>query len=250
MTSMDRFENFCCRFEEVLEQPPSVLHRIEAGRKLLSELTAQMDWYREFLGRMVLDREFRERQKPSLWPNEFTLYRSPSGSFVVLSYIWDAYLSDTIHDHGSWGIVGTLSGTLLERKFKRIDNGKTEGYAELEETSLVTMHPGDTIYVLPLNEGIHRFENLTDCPGISINVYGKTMRRGYTQFFYPDKKAVIRAYPPKAAREVMAIKVLGATGEPWAGDILKQLLDQEPSAPVRQECELALRKLNERLSSC
>jgi predicted metal-dependent enzyme (double-stranded beta helix superfamily) len=241
---MDRFDDFCRSFEEILAQETTVFHRIEEGRKRLSELTAQMDWYKTFLERMVLDRDFRESQKPTLWPNEVTLYRSPSGAFVVLSYIWDAYLTDTIHDHGSWGIVGTLHGTILERKYKRNDDGKTEGYAELQETSFVSMQPGDTIYVLPLNEGIHRMENPADCPCISINVYGKTMGRGYTQFFYPDKKAVVRAYPPKATREVLAVKVLGSTGESWAGDILKRFLNEGPSAPVRKECEQALRKLN------
>jgi predicted metal-dependent enzyme (double-stranded beta helix superfamily) len=247
---MDRFADFCRSFEELSEQQPSISNRIEAGRKLLSELTARMDWYSSYLERMVLDRQFQESQKPTLWPNEVTLYRSPSGSFVVLSYIWDAYLTDTIHDHGSWGIVGTLYGTILERKYKRKDNGATMGYADLQETSFVSMSPGDTIYVLPLNEGIHRMENPADSPSISINVYGKTMRRGYTQFFYPEKKAVVRAYPPKAVREVLAVKVLGTTGEPWAGDILKRFLDQGPSEPVRKECELALHKLDERLSSC
>ena len=80
---MDRFDDFCRSFEEVLAQQTPMLHRIEEGRKRLSELTAQMDWYKIFLERMVLDQQFRESQKPTLWPNEFTLYRSPSGSFVA-----------------------------------------------------------------------------------------------------------------------------------------------------------------------
>ncbi|MBN1614451.1 MAG: hypothetical protein JW950_08315 [Deltaproteobacteria bacterium] len=240
---MDRFNDFCSRFEELLEHQPSLSNRIETGRKLLSELTAQMDWYTSFMERMLLDRQFRESQRPTLWPNEVTLHRSPSGSFVVLSYIWDAYLTDTIHDHGSWGIVGTLYGTILERKYKRKDDGKTEGYANLQETSFVSMRPGDTIYVLPLDEGIHRMENPAASPSISINLYGKSMRRGYTQFFYPDQNAVVRAYPPKAVREVLAVKALGTTGKPWAGDILKRFLNQGPPDPVRRECELALRKL-------
>ena len=56
----------------------------------------------------------------------------------------------------------------------RLDDGKKEGYAELEEVSSIVLNPGETTYVLPLNKGIHRMENLGRDTAITINVYGPT----------------------------------------------------------------------------
>jgi hypothetical protein len=53
-------------------------------------------------------------------------------------------------------------------------------------------------------------DNTTDGIAVSINVYGKTVRQGFIQFFDPVKNTVTRTYPPRTLKEVLAVKTLAA----------------------------------------
>ncbi len=161
----------------------------------------------------------------------------------MLAYIWDAGLADTIHDHGSWGIIGTLVAKLGERKYERLDDGKREGYCELRETAFGVFHPGETTFVLPLNKGLHAMDNPTDGIAVSINVYGKTVRQGFIQFFDPAKNTVTRAYPPRTLKEVLAAKTLAAIDPGRAEGVFREALASSRPPQLRQEYEEALRKL-------
>jgi len=197
---MERFENFCGRIQSMIADEKTITRKIENGRELVSELVIRPDWFFDYLKKMILEPSSFESRSPGIWPNEYTLYRSPERSFVVLAYIWDAKLADIIHDHGSWGIIGTLCARLGERKYERIDDGKREGFAELRETGHGVCGPGETTFVLPLNKGLHAMDNPTDGIAVSINVYGKTIRQGYIQFFDPEKKTVTRVFPPRTPK--------------------------------------------------
>ncbi|MCX5833233.1 MAG: cysteine dioxygenase family protein [Deltaproteobacteria bacterium] len=214
---------------------------------MLSELMSQKEWFGDILGKVLFNREFSESQKAGIWPNEFTLHRSPDRAFLVLCYIWGPYLSDTAHDHGSWGIIGSFMKPIGERKYMRLDDGKKEGYAELKEVSSTVLQPGEITSVLPLNKGIHRMENRSDDVAITINVYGRSMRRGYIQFFYPENRAVTRVYPPKSLREALAIRAAGALSASWSEDLLKQVLSSELTDPIRKEGEYSLARLKSSL---
>ncbi len=240
---MERFETFCGRVHKLLAEEKGVLRQIERARELVSDLAVKPEWFEEFMSKMIFDRAFLESQKPSIWPNEITLYRSPDRSFVVLAYIWDEKLADMVHDHGSWGIIGTLCAKLGEKKYERLDDGKRQGYAELRETESKVLGPGETTFVLPVKNGIHAMENPTDGIAVSVNVYGKTIGRGYVQFFDPARKTVTRVYPPRTHKEVLAVKTLAAFGTGRAEAILQAAL-REPQPPhLREEIEAALRKL-------
>ena len=96
----------------------TISRKIENSRELVSELLSRQDWFFDYLKKMILEPSSFESRRPGIWPNEYTLYRSPERSFVVLAYIWDAKLADIIHDHGSWGIIGTLCGKQGEKEVR------------------------------------------------------------------------------------------------------------------------------------
>ncbi len=240
---MNRFEAFCEKMGKMLADDNPVMQKIENGRELVSELTAAPQWFFDTLKALVLDPAAFERQKPGIWPNELTLHRAPDRSFVVLAYIWDAGLADTIHDHGSWGIIGTLVAKLGERKYDRVDDGKREGYCELRETASGVFGPGETTFVLPLNKGLHAMDNPTDGIAVSINVYGKTVRQGFIQFFDPVKKTVTRVYPPRTLKEVLAVKTLAAIDPSQAEGVLREALSTPRPPQLRAEYEETLRRL-------
>jgi predicted metal-dependent enzyme (double-stranded beta helix superfamily) len=239
---MERFENFCGRIQKMIADEKTISRKIENGREMVSELVTRPDWFFDYLKNMILEPSSFESRRPGIWPNEYALYRSPERSFVVLAYIWDAKLADIIHDHGSWGI-GTLYGKLGERKYERADDGKREGYAELRETGHGVCGPGETTFVLPLSKGIHAMDNPTDGIAASINVYGKTIRQGYIQFFDPEKKTVTRVFPPRTLREVLAVKTLAAIDPSRAEGVLREALGASRPPQLMQEYEAALLKL-------
>ncbi len=183
------------------------------------------------------------RQRNGIWKNEITLYRRPGGSFSVLAYIWEAGVHDAIHDHGSWGIIGTLWGQFRERKYRRIDDGLDEAYAELFEISSDILGPGAVTSVLPLDEGIHRIENPEGLPAVSINVYGKSGRKGYVLFFDPERKRTRRVYTPANYRKVIAVRALSSLYGSRAGEFLAAAArDDRIPLFLRQECGLALQE--------
>ncbi len=243
---MERFENFCGRIHRMIADEKTVSRKIENGRELMAELVSRRDWFFDYLGKMILEPTAFERQKPGIWPNEYTLHRSPDRSFVVLAYIWDAKLADIIHDHGSWGIIGTLCARLGERKYERVDDGKREGYAELRETEHRVYGPGETTFVLPLNKGLHAMDNPTDEIAVSVNVYGKTIGRGYVQFFDPEKRTVTRVFPPRTLKEVLAVRTLAAIDPSRAEGLLREALGASRPPQLKQEYEAALAKIRDK----
>jgi predicted metal-dependent enzyme (double-stranded beta helix superfamily) len=244
---ISNLEQFCQQFQAFLEEKPDMSRLTHAGEIMLSELMSQKDWFGDILRKILFDRDFNENQKVGIWPNEITLFRSPDRSFQVLCYIWGPYLADAVHDHGSWGIIGSFVQPIGERKYTRLDDGSREGYAELKEVSSAVLHPGETTSVLPLNNGIHRMENRSDNFAVTINIYGRSIRRGYIQFFYPENKAVARVYPPKSLREVLAVRAAGALCASWSDDLLKEVLSSELPDHIRKESEYSLAKMKSSL---
>lgn len=240
---MEGFEAVFTGFQKMNADEKTISRKIENGRALVSELTIRQDWFFNYLKEMIVEPSAFESQKPGIWPNEYTIFRSPDRSFVVLAYIWDAHLADIIHDHGSWGIIGTLLGRLGERKYERIDDGKREGYAELRETEHRMYVSGETTFVLPLDKGLHAMDNPTDGIAVSINVYGKTLRRGYTHFFDLEKKTVTRVFPPRTMKEVLAVKTLEAIDPSRAEGVLREALGTPRPPQLRQEYEEALARI-------
>ena len=241
--AITNLKQFCESFDDLLKGKPDISTLISTGRSLVSELMNQKEWFGDILQRILFDKEFSESQKPGIWPNEITLYRSPERSFLVLCYIWDPGLSDAIHDHGSWGIIGSFLRPIGEKKYMRQDDGKKEGYAELEEVSSIVLQPGETTYVLPLNKGIHRMENLGSDIAITINVYGPNIRKGYVQFFYPEMNSVNRVYPPKTLRDALAVRALGSLAAPQSEELLKRVMASALPDYIKKEGEISLAKL-------
>ena len=241
--AITHLEQCCESFSDLLKGKPDIPTLIRTGRTLVSELMSQQEWFGDILQKILFDKEFSESQKPGIWPNEITLHRSSDRSFLVLCYIWDPGLSDAIHDHGSWGIIGSFVRPIGERKYMRLDDGKKEGYAELEEVSSIVLNPGETTYVLPLNKGIHRMENFSSDMAITINVYGPNVRKGYVQFFYPERNSVNRVYPPKTLREALAVRALGSLAAPWSEELLRRVLASGLPDYIKKEGEISLARL-------
>lgn len=233
-------EEFCPRLSALQQEKKELSQFIPEGRALLGELLEDSTWFRSYLEKLILDPDFLKAQEPSIYPNEVTLYRSPDRAFSIQAYFWEPRTTSAVHDHGSWGIVGAMICPVRERKYRRLDDGKTAGRAELEETSRSWIKPGETTFVLPLNEGIHLMEAPEERGSVSLSVYGRSVRYGYIQFFDLNRKTVRRVYPPRLLKKVLAIRTLGYLAEPWGEEILKASASSPRPEYLEREIEQAL----------
>jgi predicted metal-dependent enzyme (double-stranded beta helix superfamily) len=236
-------EDFCERLRTLQEQKKDLSQFISEGRLLLGELLRDPNWFREYLERLILDPDYLNTIEPSIYPNEVTLYRSPDRAFLIQAYFWEPRTTSAVHDHGSWGIVGALIHPIRERKYRRLDDGKTDGRAELEELSRTWIQPGNTTYVLPLDAGIHLMEAPAEKGAVSLSIYGRSVRYGYIQFFDLNRKTVRRVYPPRALKKVLAIRTLGYLAEPWGEEILKVSASKPRPDYIEKEIQEALTRL-------
>jgi phage terminase large subunit-like protein len=113
----------------------------------------------------------------------------------------------------------------------------------LKEVSSQVLKPGETTSVLPLNNGIHRMENRSGDVAVTINVYGRSIRKGYIQFFYPEDKTVTKVYPPKPLKEALAVRAAGALRAPWSEELLQKVLSSGLPDPIKKEGEYSLARL-------
>ncbi len=236
-------DQFSRRMQAIIDGESDRERLIGGVRELVSQVTATTDCLREPLEKLLFDREFLIGQTNSIWPNEFGLVRGRGGEFSAFAYVWEPGSIDVIHDHGSWGVAGGVLNRFDERKYRRLDDGSREDYAELTETAHLVIGPGETTFVLPLDDGIHRMENPTEDLAVSINIYGRPARRGYVRLFDVETRTVRRAWPPRNLKRLTAMRVLGAVGEPWAGEILENARRLPLPDPIREECERALARL-------
>lgn len=240
---MDRLETFCGQFRKMLSEEKTVFRSIERGRELVAELTSGTDWFCNYLTKMISPGSTAESERAGIWTNEYTVYRSPDRLFVIFAYVWDVGQTDFIHDHNAWGIVGTLFGKVGEKKYERLDDGTREGFCEIRETANGIFCPGETLFVLPLNKGLHAMDNSTDQIAVSVNVYRKVIDRNYIQSFDPVGKTVTRIFPPRTLKEVLAVKTLAAIDPSRTEDVLQRALGASSPPYLQQEYAEVLRKL-------
>ena len=228
-------EEFCDRFQVLQNQGSGTPELGEAGRQLLRDLLQDPSWFGEFLQKFIADPAFLSDQPVSVFDNEIRLYRSPDKSFFLLAYIWDSRGLCPVHDHGAWGIIGGLIGSLREIKYQRMDDKQVEGYAELKQISDTLIKPEDVRTILPLDKGIHQTGSADDQLTITLHIYGRSIRRGYIHYFDPVEKKVTRAYQRVPFRKVLALQALAALEEAVGKRFLTQdLIKSLPEDLVKE----------------
>jgi predicted metal-dependent enzyme (double-stranded beta helix superfamily) len=101
----------------------------------------------------------------------FLLYEEPDHSLAVFVVNWLPSRGAPPHDHGTWAVIAGVEGVECNIRYKRIDNGSTPGYAELEVKHKVNADVGDLICMK--SGGIHSVYNETDQVTLSLHTYGK-----------------------------------------------------------------------------
>jgi len=133
------FEKFIQDLRAVWAELPDMETRMKKGRDLLA----------------VLVKDQSMRQTCESWPDteggrrNLLFYEDPDYGFAINGVVHGAGRKGSIHDHAhSWTAYGVLEGTESLERFRRVDDGSKEGYAQLELVS-VTEGKAGTVDLVP-----------------------------------------------------------------------------------------------------
>jgi predicted metal-dependent enzyme (double-stranded beta helix superfamily) len=135
------FEKFIQDLRTAWAELPDTKSRMKKGEKLLEEL--------------VQDPILRAASKS--WPStegrkNLLFYEDPDYGFAINGVVRVPGRKGSIHDHAhSWTAYGLLDGTESLERYRRIDDGSKEGYAQLELESVSEGKPGQVDLVPPFD---------------------------------------------------------------------------------------------------
>ncbi|MCU0572347.1 MAG: hypothetical protein MUC41_05065 [Syntrophobacteraceae bacterium] len=151
---------------------------------------------------------FPDIQRPTLFDNEILLYQEPDRLYSLRMYIWGPGEYTPVHDHNSWGVIGTVTDGFEVVNYSRVDDGKLEGYAELSERERFNLEAGESAHTYPLDDGIHMTGNPTLGTIITLSLYGKPVARPYIQGFDLVHRRAFRITSPRRKKAHLAAQAL------------------------------------------
>ena len=198
----------CLYWSETLATLGSVDEKINFFRYELPAFVLDRPLLRNILHAVSNGDGFPDRRQGMLFDNELLLYMDDRRRFSMRMYLYEPGEYTPIHDHSAWGVMGSACGKIEITKYRREDDGLRDGYASIQPAGRLMCPSGSTDFTLPLDEGIHRVGNPTDELIVVICVYGTPARRLYINHFDPDRRRVVKVYPPRLKKKRLAVEAL------------------------------------------
>lgn len=105
------------------------------------------------------------------------IYMPDDGRLSLFALVWNPGQWTPVHDHGTWGVVGVVSGVLEEQAY--VPDGSTAGRNEgitMTPGALIMMAQGTVTTFVPNPDHIHRTGVPSDgTRAVSLHLYGRTM---------------------------------------------------------------------------
>lgn len=121
---------------------------------------------------------------------QYALYRAEDGSLCLFSLVVPAGSTTPVHDHLAWGLIGLYRGRQGEIVYRRLDDGGTEGQAQLEIALEQDVEQGEFFALLPPDGDIHRVTTISDEPSVSIHLLTNDTACVWRHRFDPDEGTV------------------------------------------------------------
>jgi predicted metal-dependent enzyme (double-stranded beta helix superfamily) len=138
--------------------------RIDALKPAFERLLAGDDWLPADLARP----DDTSRMGDGI--GQYALYRAEDGSLCLFSLVVPPNASTPVHDHLAWGIVGVYRGVQDETVYRRLDDGRDPGRADLEIAKQNILEPGDVYPLIPPTDDIHYVKTISETSSISIHL--------------------------------------------------------------------------------
>ncbi|MCZ6624683.1 MAG: hypothetical protein O7B35_10710 [Deltaproteobacteria bacterium] len=129
------------------------IQEVRAAWAELPDTESRMKKTAQLLEKLVKDPTLSEHSKS--WPSteghkNLIFYEDPDYHFVINGVVRTPGRKGGIHDHAhAWTAYGVLDGTEKLERYRRVDNGQKEGYAEIELESISEGVPGKVDLVPP-----------------------------------------------------------------------------------------------------
>ena len=198
----------CNRWSEAFEKHSEEKDRIEYIQSELPALLHNRALFLELLTNIVKGSSYPDIRQPQMFEDEILLHLNTKPIFSIRMFIYDPGEFTPIHDHNSWGVIGSALGEIGVVQYAREDDGSVEGYARLRETEHVILELGETNVARPLNQGIHQTGNPGNHTSIMVSVYGRPIRRVYIHRFDIEHDTVHRMYSPRIKKKMLATDAL------------------------------------------
>ncbi len=101
----------------------------------------------------------------------------------------------TPHDHGIWCVNAGLSGSELQRFYRRTDDGSRPGFGTVEEIDRAVVSSGTAIAMA--NHDIHATLTTGDRPSRSLALYGYALNRFPEVTFFLPEFGTVRTLPSR-----------------------------------------------------
>jgi 3-mercaptopropionate dioxygenase len=155
-------QDFIREMEELTTAETDPRRITELGKPLLQQLVSHPDAIEERFKRGGSDGHGR-----------YMLHRAPR--FNVTAVVWRPGDMAKAHNHRTWGMIGVIGNEIQESRFRRLDDGTKEGYAELETAAVLVHKPCAVSLLIPPEDDIHEMLNITPRHTVEIHVYGKDL---------------------------------------------------------------------------
>ncbi|WP_017656039.1 cupin [Fortiea contorta] len=155
-----RFYRFLTEVENVLNQAEYQSTCLPEIRMLVRRLIVNSYWVRSrYLAPC-----------PQTGTSVLLLYDELGFPLTVQTVTFAPGTISTIHNHGTWGIVGVLKGQEKNTFWRRTH--APESPDQIANTGEITLAPGDIISFTP--DAIHSVEAVGEEPTVTFNIYGET----------------------------------------------------------------------------
>lgn len=133
----------------------------ERIKPLAKRLAAERSWFRDAYRTVDESQGFGVHM----------LHEEDNHDLAVFVFAWAPGKGVGAHNHKTWAVVAGIEGQEHEVNYKRLDDGATPGYADLEKTHEETLFPGTAVCCMP--EDIHSVTNTGTEVSVSLHTYGR-----------------------------------------------------------------------------
>lgn len=175
-------------------------------------LLKDTEFFIDILTKIKKGSPYPDIHRCGLFENEMILFINSSRLFSIRFAMYEPGEYTIVHDHSSWGVFGTVFGTLEVIKYKNHAEEAENKRIKLSETSRCKLEFPDTDFTLPLNDGIHKIGNPTETLVLTASIYGNPIRRLYINAFDMKTRLAYPVYPPKIKKRKQAEQALQLLG--------------------------------------
>jgi predicted metal-dependent enzyme (double-stranded beta helix superfamily) len=204
--------SICNRWSQDMHKLKAEKERIEYIQDGLPALLCNRGIFLELLGNIATGQPYPDTRQAQLFEDEILLYLNTKPLFSIRMFIYEPGAYTPIHDHNSWGVIGSALGNISVMNYLREDNGSIQGHAQLRKTEDLILEVGQIDVALPLNQGIHQTGNPDSDTSIMVSVYGRPIRQLYIHRFDIENNRVFRMYPPRLRKRLLATQALDIMG--------------------------------------